>query len=353
MNMAGVTNPPFNPYLHRSSDGGNTWAPWRYLDTINWLAGPWIPHPMPTPALSGDGTFYAIYPSWVFTQNPELQYFLVSSSTGGNSLLHRTVFIEVAQANDTLSKKGFLLRVNPSDNNHLVFIYLAKDFGDTDILMRESFNKGVSWSGAIRVNDDPIANNRMQDLVWADFDNDGDMAVTWRDRRNAPDSAFTTSSEIWGAVRWNDSTLFSPNFIISDLLVPYDIILGATSGNDFMSSQFVNDTLYSVWGSNQNGSLNIWFQKISVLNNTTSVSEMIIELSNNISIFPNPATDEINIKGDNLNRVLLLDSRGNIIIDKKADRSLMKLNVSQLSKGVYFVRIEKGNKTFSHKIIVK
>ena len=29
--------------------------------------------------------------------------------------------------------------------------------------------EGLTWSNSIRINDDPIGNNRMQDLIWADL----------------------------------------------------------------------------------------------------------------------------------------------------------------------------------------
>jgi len=175
--------------------------------------------------------------------------------------------------------------------------------------------------------------------------------VTWRDRRNAPDSTFTTSSEIWGAVKWKDSTLFSPNFLISDSLVPYDTVLGASSGNDFMSSQFVDDKLYSVWGSNQNDYLNIWFQKINLENGITSINPVIHEITNNISIFPNPASNKICIEGDKIDRVQLLDARGNIIADKLAGKNPLEINISMIPKGVYFIKVFVKEKLLIHKII--
>jgi hypothetical protein len=348
MNMKGVTTTPFNPYLHRSFDGGNTWVQWKYLDAANWLAGIWIPHPVPTPDISGNGKFHAVYPSYVFTQSPYIQYIHVYSSDGGNTLSHNSVFFDITNANDTLSKKGYLLRANPSDTNHLVLFHISNDNGDLDIFMRESQNEGVSWSNALRINDDPIANNRMQDLVWADFDDDGDLFVAWRDRRNAPDSTFTTSSEIWGAIKWKDSTVFSPNFLISDSLVPYDTILGATSGNDFMSVQFANDTIYSVWGSNRDGALNIWFQKMT-FSGTTSIIHINQELNNDILIYPNPASGIIHINTNNekIKSIKLFNVQGQLIQEYFTN----EFSIANLPNGIYFVTTQTDKTTFTNKLI--
>ena len=52
----------------------------------------------------------------------------------------------------------------------------------------------------------------MQDLVWADFDEDGDLVISWRDRRNGDEGTYETASEIWAAFRDKDELVFSPNF---------------------------------------------------------------------------------------------------------------------------------------------
>ncbi len=268
----GQLAPPYHPYLTVSSNGGSSFNSWRYLDTLNWLSGNIIQQPMPTPCSSSDGSFHAVYPSYVYSQNPDVQYIIASSFDGGNSFTYHSVFSTPRSLSDSLAKKGYLLRADPSDADHLAFFYLDVLYGDMDIFLRESFDKGATWSDGIRINDDPPGNNRMQDLLWADFDNDGDLAVSWRDRRNGTDSTYTTSYEIWGAVRLKDSAIFSSNFRISDTLVAYDSVL-AKAGNDFMCIKLVNDTLNAVWGDTRDGKLNIWFQRMAVSEVTSSIDQ--------------------------------------------------------------------------------
>ncbi len=259
MNARGASG-PFHPYFMKSIDQGSSWSPWRYADTTGWLAGFLIPQPMPSPAVAANGTFHCAYPSWVIPQNPNPQYILATSTNAGNHFSYHTIFDTPDVFSDSLAKKGYLLIADPVDANHLAFFYLSPLYGDADVVLRESFDNGNSWSSPLRINDDPIGNNRMQDMLWADFDTDGDLVVCWRDRRNAPDSSYATASEIWCACRRRDSTTFSPNFSISDSLVPYDSVLAA-SGNDFMSVKLMNDTLYAVWGDVRTGKLNVWFEK--------------------------------------------------------------------------------------------
>ena len=43
-------NPPYNPYVARSTDGGATFGAPRFLDTLGYLAGSVATQPMPSPA---------------------------------------------------------------------------------------------------------------------------------------------------------------------------------------------------------------------------------------------------------------------------------------------------------------
>ncbi len=273
-NVFGPLPPPYNPYFTFSNDGGNSFSNWRYLDTINYLSGSLISQPMPTHCVSKNGTFHSIYPSYVPSQSLYAQYILASSTSLGSSFNYNVVLQSSTGLTDTLMKKGYLLIDNPANENHLVFIFLSVMFGDEDIVMSESFDEGISWTSPIRINDDILGNGKMQDLVWADFDSDGDLVITWRDRRNSSANGYQTESEIWGAVRWKDSTNFSPNFSITSQQVTYDSVL-AESGNDFMCVAVENDTLNAVWGDTRSGKLNIYFQRMSLQSGSvTSISNI-------------------------------------------------------------------------------
>lgn len=206
--------------------------------------------------------------------------------------------------------------------------------------MIESTDAGMNWTSAERINDDPIGNDRMQDLIWADFDSDGDLVVSWRDRRNGSDSTYTTSSEIYGAVRSKDSTNFYPNFKISDNSVAYDSILAA-SGNDFMCIKLVDDTLSAVWGDTRSGKLNIWFQRMKLDGLILSTYEISSEDVPAVHVFPNPSSSMITIQGNDLQKVVFTDDSGKTILiqqnnDKKKE---LEIDIASFSKGIYFIQI--------------
>lgn len=364
MNAKGASA-PFHPYFMTSADQGNHWQPWRYADTSGWSAGFLISQPMPSPVVGADGVFHCAYPSWVLSQNPKPQYLLASSTDAGQHFSHHTIFDTPDVFSDSLAKKGYLLIANPANADHLAFFYLDVLHGDADVFMRETLDSGASWSSPLRINDDPVGNNRMQDLLWADFDRDGDLAVCWRDRRNAPDSTYATDSEIWCASRRKDAADFSPNFPISDAAVPYDSVL-ASSGNDFMNVKLRNDTLYAVWGDVRTGKLNIWFEKRALPDPSPvaiaqPVSETLPEKPQLRQNYPNPFNPATKIRYSlpkagfvTLKIFDILGTEIQTLVNEKqvAGQYSVVFDAKNLASGIYFYRLAAGNFVQTRKAIL-
>ncbi len=339
MNTKGA-NTPYHAYFHRSRNGGSSWEPSQYLDSGSWRVGDQIKKPMPTPVVTTDGTFHAVFPSYVPSQDPLPRYILATSANGGQSFTYQTMFRQRNPFNNPVAKKGYLLRADPTDAKHLVFLYFATPHGDADLLMRESFDEGQTWSDPVRVNDDPKGNNRMQDMVWANFNRNGDLAVCWRDRRDAPDSSYRTSSAIWGAVKQKDSNEFSANFRISGQEAAYDSVLDG-EGNDFMSLAFESDTLYVVWGDTRNGTLQIWFRKMNASSGNTAIVKNLARPQDGINLYPNPAEKQVCIGGTAMQQIQVLDAKGRLTYNKQnfTKKDKVTISTSHWNKGVYVVKI--------------
>ncbi len=341
-------NSAYHPYFMKSTDSGDSYHMWKYLDTTNWLAGNYITQPMPTNCVAADGSFHAIYPSYVFSQNPLAQFIIASSYDGGNSFSYQTV-LSLSGVKDSLAKTGYLLRANPANAQHLAFFYFDNKFDDLDLFIRESYNQGISWTEETRINDDYTGAQRMQDLVWADFDIDGDLVIAWRDRRNGSDTTYSTSSEIWSSVRSKDSSTFSTNFRISDTLVAYDEIL-SYSGNDFMCIKMMDDTLNAVWGDTRNGKLNIWFQKMDLKGNISSTFQLSNENIPFVKIFPNPFTQTIHFEGDDIQQLVIYNEIGEFISKYDYLTHTNQLNLEYLKDGIYILQFTTNKGIISHKV---
>ncbi len=332
--------PPYHPYLIRSTDGGQTFLPFRRLDTTNFESGSLISTPMPTPTVASNGTFYAAYPAYVPSQNLFARAVLTTSTDGGVNLNYseRNILFPTLQDDD--AKRASILRVNPADPNHLIAIALMTIHGDGDVFLQETFDAGANWTSPVRVNDDPIGNDRMQDMVWADFDDDGDLVVTWRDRRNATDSTYDTASEIWGAVRLKNKSTFEPNFPLTDNIVPYDTIL-AESGNDFMCVELQDDTISVVWGDVRTGRLNIWFQRLDLQGVVLSNQLLAFEMAPEVQVFPNPVAQVVRVEAEGMQRVELWDGNGKQLLEKRLEgENEWEMDLAGYPAGVLWLRIE-------------
>ena len=318
--------PPNRPYFMCSTDGGQNWQPWQYLDGPGFLTGNFIAGPMAAPATSSDGYFHAVFPSWVPSQNILPGFIHARSSDDGNNFTYHGMIYAAASGPDTLAKTGYRLVADPSDPTHLVFTYTFKsNGGDLDIFILESFNSGNTWSNPVRVNNDPIGNGKMQDLVWADFDDDGDLVLGWRDRRNGTGNGYENASEIWGAVRWKGTPDFSPNFRISDTITPYNGLYLSQNGNDFMCLDMKNDTLYAVWGDVRMNKLNIWFARKALASGASNTQLLVDEPVPFVNIFPNPAQDLIRFEGSSVLDASLYDLSGRLLLQTKPVNNQLSL----------------------------
>jgi hypothetical protein len=336
-----LVTPPYHPYLSVSTNNGSSFVNPRYLDTLGFYAGSTISQPMPSPIVTSDGTFMGIYPAYEpATQGPFAHLYIAKSTSAGVDLNHLDALSGAGNPiSDPYVKRGSLFKSDPSDPNHLAYFFLSETNGDADIYFIESFNGGSTWSTQERINQDPVGNGKLQDLVWADFDSDGDLAVCWRDRRNASGNTYQQATEIYGVVRWKDSTDFSTDFPISSTQAAHDVILDG-SGNDFMNVNFLNDTIYAVWGDVRTGVLSIYLNKFGVVNGTNSISLISQEAVENLLIYPNPSEDYIQLKhAFKTDHYSVLNTEGKVVLSGKKFPS-NGLSIEKLDKGKYTLILE-------------
>jgi hypothetical protein len=336
-----LVTPPYNPYVSVSTDNGASFASPRFLDTLGFLSGPSVAQPMPSPAVTSNGKFYAIYPSYVPSQSPFARMILASSTTACVAVNHQVAYQSASPflANNTtnsLLKAGYLLRSNPNNPNHLAFFFLSDSDGDADIKMMETSNAGITWSAIKRINQDPIANGKLQDLLWADFDSDGDLLVCWRDRRNGLGTSYAETSEIYAAIRPKDSLNFNLDYPISSQQIQYNSIL-ENSGNDFMNTCLMNDTAYSIWGDVRSGSLKIYLHKWNIFSQVSTILE--IPIMGNHTVFPNPSKNSIQIPENFIGKMYsIINLNGTSLQRDKVINSL--IDISSLAAGTYLLKID-------------
>lgn len=76
------------------------------------------------------------------------------------------------------------------------------------------------------------------------------------------------------------------------------------------------------------------------------------EFSNNFSVYPNPATDQVTIEGEQpIDNIQIIDLNGRIVYSNKSNDNAININTTLWSKGVYVVRVQIANGTFHTKIV--
>lgn len=336
--------PPYNPYLSVSTDGGQSFLPPRLLDTLAYLAGSSINQPMPTPTIDGNGKFYAVYPSYVVSQSVYPSQILASTDNFGTSINHIVAYqgLNVGVSNSLLKRASKLI-ADKAHTGHLAYCFLSEQNDQSDVFVMETTNGGAQWGPMQKVNQDPIGNNRVQDLVWGDYNENGDLVITWRDRRNAPGDGYEQSSEIFAATKAYGAVNFTVDYPVSSQAANHDTIL-EDSGNDFMGVVYSGDTCYAIWGDVRSGTVKIYLNKWHDGNQINQLSVIAEEYP--LHTFPNPATHQLMFKRpfDRAIAIRISDELGKIVFSSD-NYSLPYIDVSNFL-GTFQIEVNDHGKTY-------
>jgi len=345
-NQPTIVVPPYHPYVSLSTDGGQSFQS-GLLDASGFLAGSIITQPLASPVVTADGRFTALYPSYLPSQSLLPRLIRAQSGNQGQTMTYDVAYQGQGFGTaNSLVKAGPLLIAHPSNANQLSYLFLTDAFGEADIAFIETTNDGQTWSSPVRINQDPAGNGKIQDLVWADYATNGDLAVCWRDRRNASGTGYSVASEIYCTVRNYTTGIWMSDFSVSDQQVNHQAIL-EDSGNDFMNVILANDTLNVIWGDVRSGSLKIYFTKRGIYDVSNYTSELP---ASNIQVFPNPVLEEIFLPIDYLGfDYYLLSNEGKTVQQGKIN--LEKLSLTALPKGSYHLLIISPEKRYQYQLV--
>ena len=333
---------PNRNYFKVSSDGGFTWTAIANVDGGTHLVGNYIAAPMAAPSTTVNGNFLAAYPSYVPSQHLLPTFYLAKSIDKGQNFSYTTMIADTVQKLDSNLKGGYRLIASPADSNRMAFITPQAKNGDADVFALHSNDGGISWSSRTRVNDDATGNGKDQDLVWADYNEQGKLIVTWRDRRNAATNGFWNADyDFYYATSTDNGQSFSPNQLLTGQLIPFDS-LTAENGNDFMSCVYTGDTLCTAWGDTRNGKMNIYFSKTVVSTNTGIGFSQLDGEESLFSVFPNPVINQLNVQVDQKligKQLAVYDTEGKRVYTQTLSNRNVQLKTSQWTSGFYVLKI--------------
>jgi hypothetical protein len=83
-----------------------------------------------------------------------------------------------------------------------------------------------------------------------------------------------------------------------------------------------------------------------------SLSDHRVKLIKDVSLYPNPVRDVVNISaGESIQRVRVYDLTGRMVKQANPNTADFSLDVADLSKGVYFVKLNAGDREATTKLI--
>jgi hypothetical protein len=112
-----------------------------------------------------------------------------------------------------------------------------------------------------------------------------------------------------------------------------------------MEITFADSAFVSGFAANING-----YSKTNLTVDFTETTSINTTSNNSIKIYPNPAKDIVNISANNISNVEFFDITGKQI---KIEHNKSLYNISNLQKGVYFVKIYINEQSFTQRLIVE
>lgn len=224
-----------------------------------------------------------------------------------------------------------------------------------DVMFARSTDGGFTWDDPVRVNQDLNTNN-WQWFGTMSVSPDGRIDVVWLDTRDNPG---TYLSSLYYSYSIDGGETFSQNERVSESFNPHTGWPQQDKMGDYFHMVSDVDYAHLAWANTLNGEQDVYYTRVNPW--FVGVKENQLKNQLLIHVFPNPATDEINVKYQTENKgnveIRLFDVLGKEILsqtdsDKEAGFHLVKINTSLFAEGVYYLRVNSDNKSAARKVIL-
>ncbi|MFK5857519.1 MAG: sialidase family protein [Bacteroidota bacterium] len=213
---------------------------------------------------------------------------------------------------------GIAVDNSGGDRNGWIYIVtgqknLAPAGSDPDIILNRSTDGGVTWSSAIRVNQDALNNGKSQYFPTVHIDKFGAVNIIFYDDRNTTidSTGVFLARSTDGGDTWNEYEISSHNFKPTPIGG-----LGQGYQGDNIDITSTQTKLWPVWMDNSTGNYQIWTVPIDFSSldniNTNEVNPSFNRLDQNYpNPFSNSTTIGYNITKTGLVTLKIFDAMGN------------------------------------------
>ncbi len=230
--------------------------------------------------------------------------------------------------------------------------------GDTDVFLIKSSDKGETWGGKVKVNDDN--SGRHQFFPWMTIDQtNGNIYIVFYDRRNTAGAA----TDVYMAKSGDGGNSFDNFKISQSAFTPsQNIFFG-----DYINVAAYNKKVCPIWMRLDSGVLSVWAAPFSDTASVVNV-EKEITLSYNFKLFsnyPNPFNPSTTIGYElakpekvNLSVYDILGRKVETLVDEYKQPGIYEVdfnaskNRQSLVSGLYIYRLEAGGYTNSKTMIL-
>ncbi len=339
-------------YLKTSTDNGKTWSSIKQIDNIDFSVGI-MTKSSAVISIGAEGTVFIAYHSYDTSASKLVRIYYASTNDLGNTfqrgVITNALYSKASNSGDFT--KSYCIAADASRKGNVSLSWIDERNGDADVFLKKSTDYGKTWTLPLRVNDDSLKNGIEQDEVWMNYSINGNLAIAWRDRR-LNGKGDTVNFSIFSTISTDGGDNFAPNKLISATSSPY---LKVTKGNSFIGVAMSNNTMHVNWADLRTGDIEIFYSNRQV---ATTVEETHI-LSDGINIYPNPASETLNILFQNVERITndylqyeIFNSNGIIIRAGKLENAQKNsINITGLPSDNYILKII-NNEEYSIKKVV-
>ena len=241
---------------------------------------------------------------------------------------------------------------------------------------------GQYGSDSITFGPTTLVNFGLDDIFLVKYDSSGNIkwakSTGGTEADNAYSVAADTSGNAYLAGWFKDDTIafgtttLTNNGIANIFIAKYDtsgnVIWAKSAGGnnlDYANSVAVNSsgnayitgTMGSpsiTLGSDVLTNAGVWDMFIAKLDATAGIEE-IVNGENNINVYPNPTDGAFTISYGTLQpSIYIYNCLGKLVYKKeKASQGCEQINLSAYSKGIYFIKMQSGEKSYSKKVILE
>lgn len=335
-------------YISISNDGGANFSAANQINNVNNDLGN-----MPVPTVAANGDLYVLWMNYnVITGGNGTIFFNRSTDGGinwGTDTAINTIPLPPLWLNggtDVLAKGASVIRAHPTNPNELYVVYASDPDGagpdEADIFFTRTVNAGVSWSNAIRINDDSTTNDQV--LPWMDITPNGIIDIVWYDRRS---DGSDLTWDVYGTTSIDGGLTFANNFMVNALSFPtpqpknglwFGEYLALSSDNNKGYVAFTS-SLIDIQG-------DVFFASFN--NPILGIEDRI---KRDVVLHPNPTTGILNIESETtITQIEVYDLLGQLVVSNSNQNII---DISSVSQGIYFVKIKDENGNVGTQKVVK